>query len=84
MKVGSVGRRGGEMFTRKMNLWKHLAKIFYKLSAFPVYHLLRDSKHMQRPNLYISAIDLEPSLDCILKNHAGRLHKLVQSPTFIG
>lgn len=32
MKVGSVGRRGGEMLRRKDGLWKkHLAEIFYKL-----------------------------------------------------
>ncbi len=49
MKVGSVGRRGGEMFRRRVNLGKHRTEIFYKLSAFPVYHLLRDSKHIQTP-----------------------------------
>lgn len=52
MKVGSVGGRGGEMFRQRTNLGKHLAEISYKLSAFPVYHLLRDSKHMQTPESF--------------------------------
>lgn len=62
---------------RRINLGKHLAETFYKLSAFPVYHLLRDSKHICTHHFSFQLYIWNPV--CILKRQSGRLHTLGES-----
>lgn len=71
MKVGSVGRRGGEMFRRRMNLGRLKSCINGQHSLFiTCWGILNIYKHQ---NFYISATHLELCLDCISWMNALRI-----------